>query len=158
MIKTKKGVSAVVATVLIVLITFMAVGLVWGIILPMVKESLSKGASCFELRDYVKIIEGDYTCYNTAGGQTKIMMERGMENISIGGFRVSIFAGGSSTTYNVVPGSTEVGMLNGGDVEIPKPGEARTYIFNITGGKAEIGILLKGEKICAGDSSDIPRC
>ena len=59
----KKAVSAVVATVLIIMITVAAVGIIWAAIIPMVQNSLNKGTICNDaLSDITLIAEKGYTC------------------------------------------------------------------------------------------------
>jgi len=157
----KRGISPVVATVLLIVIGFIAIGIIVGIIFPMVKESLGKGKTCFELREYFKILESEYTCYDSTS--TKLMVERGMENISVRGFSVSIISGGASQVYKVFDGATGMKMWNGSDfldnVETPKPGEARTYQFPIGNGEgAKIAALQIDDNVCDAEFYDIPDC
>jgi len=158
----KRGVSAVVATVLLVLITFMAIGIVVGVIIPMVREGLEKGKSCFELREYFKIVESEYSCYNSTN--TKLMVERGMEDFEVKGFAVSISYDGESKRYDIFNGANyaDVAIKDsnfGEELELPKPGEARTYIFRLgKGSKASISVLKTDDTICEPESYNIPPC
>jgi len=160
----KKGISAVVATVLLILLTFTAIALVWGFILPMVKKSISEGATCFDLRDYAEIADSEYTC--TSPTETKLVIERGMNNYTIKGFVVSILKGGSSQRYQITADNPDkIKMLNDEgesteSIELPGPGEARTYIFNIGHAeKAVLGVISENGKICELESyEDIPQC
>lgn len=160
--KNKRGVSPVIATVLLVLITFMAVGLIWAFILPMIKEGLEGGASCFELRDYAEIVDSAvYSCYTSAN--TSLMIKRGMEDYTIKGFAVSIFTEGESKRYDLEEGKNYgelVKMLDGSSViKLPGPGEARTYLFNVTNGKnVELAVISEGGEVCKIDSYSIPAC
>jgi len=156
-----RGVSAVVATVLLIVITFVAIGIVVGIIIPMVKESLGKGKSCFDLREHFKILESEYSCYNST--DTKLMVERGMDNFSVKGFVVNIISEGASKRYDIYPGATGMKILNGTvfitPVDVPKPGEANTYLFNIGDGKgAEIAVLQTDDGVCDANFYNIPDC
>lgn len=64
----KKGISAIVATVLIILITVAAVTIIWAAIIPMITKGLGE-TDCFGGPEVALTIVGDYTCYNaTAGG------------------------------------------------------------------------------------------
>jgi len=56
----KRGISAVIATVLIILITVAAVTIVWAVVIPMVRNSLSEGTVCFDATAAVSI--GDVHC------------------------------------------------------------------------------------------------
>jgi len=157
----KKAISAVITNVLLVLVAVIGVSLIAAFIIPMVRDSLKGGTSCFDLRDYAKIVSGDFTCYNSS--LTSIMIERGMENFSIEGFVVSIFKEGEAKRYDLIPGTTVVGVKMKGEsddtIKIPNPGEAKTYIFNISNGnRAELAVINKGGKICSVGEYTIPVC
>jgi hypothetical protein len=62
----KKAVSAVVATVLIIMITVAAVGIIWAAIIPMVRDSLSKGTICNDALSDISIGVEGYTCRGAA--------------------------------------------------------------------------------------------
>lgn len=161
--KNKRGISTVVVTVLLILIGFLAVGLIWGVILPLIREGLGEGKSCFELRDYITIFESGYTCYTSSNAS--LMVGRGVENYSIKGFAVSIVSGGSSKRYDVIQAASISGVkMRNKDtnavqdnIELPLPGEARTYIFG-TGSVAEIAVIQANGKPCGADTYNIPSC
>ncbi len=159
----KRGISPIIATILLVLLSFAAIGILWGLIKPMIQGGLSEGKSCFELRDYVEIIASKYTCTNSSG--TMLMIKRGLENVSIKGFAISIYSEGSSKTFKLENKdyNGEIKMWDGtswiNNVIIPPAGEARSYKFNI--GNAEevsIAIINKNGKICDSSSYDLPDC
>ncbi len=155
----KKGLSSVIATVLLILITFLAIGLIVSFIIPMVKKNLGKSISCFELIEYFKIVEGEYSCYTSEN--TMLMVDRGAEEYDVKGFAVSIITEGQSKRYDVAGGSIEnVKMLNGSEtIEVPKPGEARSYVFGIGKGKgARISTIQKDDSICEPEFYNIPAC
>ena len=51
-LKRKRGLSNVVSTILLVLLTFSAVVIVAGILIPFVRDSLNEGSECLDYRDY----------------------------------------------------------------------------------------------------------
>ena len=60
----KRGLSGVVATALLLLITISAVVIVANFIIPFVNKSL-ESTSCFKFRDYFSFEEGDgFNCHN----------------------------------------------------------------------------------------------
>lgn len=74
MIKEKKGVSAVVATVLIILLTLVVIGIVANYVIPFVKKSL-EGTECFKFRDYFKFDESfNLNCYKDAAGSKEYIV------------------------------------------------------------------------------------
>ena len=126
----------------------------------MIKTNLKESATCFELREYAKILESNYTCYDSS--TTKIMLERGMDNYIIEGFVVSITSEAKAKSYtlkNSTDSKGEVKMYSGSTIiRIPESGEAETYIFNIGNGtKAELGVL-SGGRVCEQESYEIPKC
>lgn len=160
----KRGISPVIAVILLVLITFMAISIIWAFIKPMVETSLEEGGSCFQLRDYAEIVDSEYTCYNEVGKNTSIMIKRGFDDIEIKGFRVSIFSEGESKVYSVVINTTDnIKMWQAGNfvtsIELPEPGESKTYLFeNLIGTRAELAVITKTGKTCKMGSYDIPEC
>lgn len=159
--KSKKAISAVVETVLLVLISVIAIGLIAGFVIPMIRENLQNSGSCFQLRDYASIADSEYSCYNSEN--TSLMVQRGMDNYSIAGFAISILSGSESKRYDITSGNVQgVSMLNKTgmteQIEIPSPGASKTYVFDISGNKVQLGIITKSSKICDMGSRDIPAC
>ncbi len=159
----KKGISPVVATILLVLITVIAVVTVANFIIPLVKENLEQGKSCFELREYISVIDSnEFSCYSDT--EVKLMLKRKIDNITIKGIAVSIVSEGSSKRFDLISGRVdEVKMLNknGEKVEnivLPLPGESKTYIFNKSGEKAEIAVIKQNEELCESESYNLPQC
>ena len=125
-----KGLSTVIATIMIVMLTMVAAAVLFAFIIPMIRENTQKSKECFDLRDQISIELGKYTCSNSAN--TSIMIKRGEKGEMIG-FIVSLKVGGSSTRYELKDGSvTGVKMFNGSSViKIPQKGGSETYVFSI---------------------------
>ena len=60
--KNKKGISAIVATVLIILITVAAVTIIWAAIIPMISNELGGATECFDASASLSVIS-DYSCW-----------------------------------------------------------------------------------------------
>ncbi len=153
----KKGVSPVIATILLILIAVSAVAIVFQVIIPMVKENLEEGKSCFELRDYIEVESSNqYSCYNN--DETRLMISRGVKDYSIEGIAVSLFLEGESNRYDIKEGADSIEMLDYSNVIIPSPGEARTYVFPVTATRAEIAVIIDEDNVCNSLSYNIPPC
>lgn len=180
--KSKRGVSALVATALLIFITVMAVGLVAYFIIPMIKDSLSTSQACNNARISVDTQRG-YTCYRwvedeETGELTKaelqFMVTREAQDFELKGILVSVGAGGSSKTFKIKKDTKYPWAKNWGDAEygnkliLPGPGEQRTYIINllhedvnlIQSKPTTVGvfpIILVGEKeeTCSGSAPPI---
>ncbi len=73
----KVGVSAVVATVLIVMITVAAVGLLWAVVAPFLKNSVADRANCVDAEMSIEVdYASKYTCVSPLNG-TSVRISRG---------------------------------------------------------------------------------
>ncbi|MCH7850554.1 MAG: hypothetical protein IH845_02830 [Nanoarchaeota archaeon] len=68
----KKGISAVVATVLIILITVAAVTIIWAAIIPMINNQLASGTLCLDAVSQVGISDAGFTCFQIEGCSVSI--------------------------------------------------------------------------------------
>ncbi len=110
----KKGISAVVATVLIILITVAGVSLVWISILPMLQEPGSEISSDLNLD---VVLEG-YTVYDPAVNFAFVQVERGADDVGVVALEIIFYFNGSSYSYL--------------REDVPLANEKKTYAFNFT--------------------------
>jgi hypothetical protein len=105
----KKAVSAVVATVLIIMITVAAVGIIWAAIIPMVRDSLSKGTVCNDAMSDISIGVEGYTC-KEAGGNISLQIKKGSNaKVQLVAVNALVFEGGSSTSVRINATNTYTG-------------------------------------------------
>jgi len=161
----KRAISAVITTILLVLIAIVAVLIVYSFVIPMIKEGLGKGKSCFDLIDQVSInLDSGYTCYEDS--ETDVMIDLGFEeNAEIAGLIFSIKKEGSAWRYELSNNteSDPVGVRmcgkTVGKLEIPNPGEARTYVFPKGGIKlVEVAVVLSNGEVCQSISATLDKC
>jgi parallel beta-helix repeat protein len=116
-IYNKKGISATVAVVLIILITIAAVGIVWTVALPIIKEGVSE-----EKLDAGLSIEteGGYTYFDESSSVACVQVRRTKDKGELSGIGVKFSFEG--TSYE---GRFE-------SENIPKVNEARTQCFNLS--------------------------
>ncbi len=128
----KKAVSAVVATVLIIMITVAAVGIIWAAIIPMVQNSLSKGTICNDaLSDITLIAEKGYTCINKSSGNISLQIKKGPNSkVELVAVDALIFVGGDSFAYRIE--KTNNGTNNVSGVLPTSNLEKTVYIWNST--------------------------
>ena len=85
MIKTKmnkRGVSAVVATVLIILITVAAVTIIWAAVIPLVSDKIDTQAVCLDAISQLSIIDDGYTCIES-GSEVNVHLKRGAQDFAL---------------------------------------------------------------------------
>jgi flagellin-like protein len=102
----KKGVSAVVATVLIIMITVAAVGIIWAAIIPMVRDNLNKGTACNDaMSDISLVTDGGYTCVNQTSGNVSLQIKKASNTkVTLVAIQALVFVGGNSQTFEVRSG------------------------------------------------------
>ena len=157
----KKGVSAVIATVLLIMLTVAAVAIIAGIIIPFVKTKLDESKKCFEAIDQISIEQGNFTCYNPTN--TKIMIRRGTnEEFELKGLIISLVkSDGSSEVYKIYNNTNIQGvkMYSGSfDLKIPQEGGAETYVFPVSSSYASVAPILSDDKTCKEVSENIESC
>ena len=160
---SKKGVSDVVTNVLLVLIAIAAVAIISAFVIPYVRNSLEGSTTCTDLKDYASVVDLGKNCYNSSN--TLFSIERGLDNITIKGFIVSITAEGQSKRYDISYNKDSIGILMLNKTswvlqeQVPQPGEARTYMLDIANGeKVKLAILSEKGKSCDLGNYDISRC
>ena len=78
----KKGISAVVATVLIILITVAAVTIIWAAIIPMINGQLDRSIVCLDAVSQVQLNDNGYTC-KKSNGDVSIQISRGSKDFNL---------------------------------------------------------------------------
>ena len=162
--KNRKAVSQVVGTVMLIAITIMAVAIIASIIIPLVRDSLEGGASCFELRDHLEVRSSKrYSCYNGSADETRVMIKRNFNNVSIEGIVVGLEDGGRMDSFEINgKANSNVKMLNssGGEenARLLGPGEAKTYIFEGYSSKAVSVAVKTSGRTCDEQDYNLPKC
>lgn len=155
---SKKGLSTVIVTVLLIMLTVSAVSIIYAFVIPMIRGDLDKTKTCYDLREQIMIADERYTCYNST--HTSIMIQRGEKNVEIEGFIVSLISNGEGNRYEIKAGSVPgVRMYNGNqDLEIPGIGGALTYIFNVSSSYVNIAPIAGNDVICEAVPDKIGVC
>lgn len=100
--KNKKAISTLIATVLLILITVTAVGVIWGLVMPMLQEKITEASqSCINAKIRVDTEKG-YTCYDSAAKQLKVMISRGADDLELAGLQIIALASGNSYKFEIV--------------------------------------------------------
>ncbi|NPE26504.1 hypothetical protein HNV12_00700 [Methanococcoides sp. SA1] len=137
----KKGISAIVATVLIILITVAAVTIIWAAIIPMINNQLDRGIVCLDAVQQITLKEGGYTC-KPDGNSVSLQIKHGSEDIDLADIQVLVSAGGSTDSYSLIdPATTTSPALMTVDL-LPGPNEEKAYVIDTS---AVTGIIDKIE-------------
>ena len=145
----KKGISAVVATVLIILITVAAVTIIWAAIIPMINNQLSKGTICLDAISQLSIENKGYTCIE--GNDLKIQIGHGATNFDLADIQVLISSNGSTESINLVG---DAGILF---ADLPGTNEERTVTILdavMTTNAADIDTVNIAPIVTVGDTTE----
>lgn len=125
----KKAISALVATVLLILITVAAVGIIWGAIMPMIKNVLELNQACLKANSLNIDTQSGFTCYNSTGGTTvTVTVERGPETYDLTGIKFIVVTGGQSKSFDnntAVPDLLGKKTFSSADVAYGTPTEVK---------------------------------
>jgi len=159
-IKSKRGLSSVIATISLVLLSVVAVGILAGILVPFINNQLNEGTQCVGLENHFYFEEEfGYNCYRNSDYMYAISVgAQGDDDSNVGGLILAFKSEGESFSVEINDGDAvgssegEVRMLgiSESNIEIPKRGEVRTFIYN--GDKAveaiDVAPILKSGKSC----------
>jgi flagellin-like protein len=98
----KKGISAVVATVLIILITVAAVTIIWAAVIPMIKDQTTGGTVCLDAVSQVSIeTDGGFTCWDSSTNTVNVQVSRGAGDFNLDSIQFIVSTGGNTNSTEV---------------------------------------------------------
>ncbi|GEM_PF-1865134 len=179
----RKGISDIVATILLVVIAVVGVSIIAGYLIPYVSKAPKEGGDCFSAREHLALagkLGGIKTCWDSSTQETIVIVRRNPDDIEINGFAMSLAKAGESKRYDVVDGKdnpdvTTITYKNlhgapyygaGAPVEneqIVQKGSEYTYYIN-TGAfgpvtSAEVFPIIKSGDVCpTSDVIDVEPC
>ncbi len=156
----KKGVSPVIATMLLLVITVVLAGLIMAFVLPFVRDKLGDSKECLDVLDGIEFAESKFNCY-----QTSTPLETGfsikLKKDAVKGARISLIkTDDSSVVYDInanTPAATLAdvrkvgagGVYGGTALGFPsQAGEQMTYVANAEYARAEIAPTTASGKVC----------
>jgi flagellin-like protein len=130
--KSRKGMSAVVATVIIVAITITIGALVWSVVSNLIGGEVKKSESCFGVLDQVHL-NNDYTCYDSINKRMQFSISVG--DLDADSIVVAVAFEGNSksaTLTNQTQALADVTNYPDGDSGVKMPGKnaGSTYFFD----------------------------
>lgn len=166
----KRGISPIIATVLLVILTLVATGILAAFVIPFVNDSFKNSKECFDVLDKVKFDDDSpYNCYASNNLDPQNPLERTgfsvrMDTEEALAFKVTFTASGRGNTVGVKNGevSDSIRMLDknfGEALEVPLEGGIRTYVANGKYNRIELSAVLKDGDVCDTRASlDVNEC
>jgi uncharacterized protein YxeA len=137
---SKKGLSTIVITVILVALSMAAIVLVWGFVNNLIKKQISSSESCFGNAEKVSI-NRQYTCYEQSGNKYTLRFSLSVGDVKVNKIIVSVSSAGSVKSYSIVGGTTIPGlvMYSGTNPKtIILPGKNSGLTYNATGFTSKI--------------------
>ncbi len=160
-----RAISSLIATVLMILITIAAVGVIVQAVMPMIKGNIEVANQCDSAKIEVSNEMG-YTCYDPSVNIASISVSRGPGNVAIDGIQIKLIdSNGQSKIAEVIQGgnysfidSTQMPEINS-----EKAFNINASVLNITNIErvSVIPIIKIGKtsKICSSSgTTELPKC
>jgi hypothetical protein len=129
----KKGLSTIVITLLLIVLSLVAVGIVWAFSNNLIKKQISSSESCFGTSDKFKI-NGEYTCYSydSSSGKYSLRFSLNVGNIKVDKLIIGISSASSSKSYTLTNNAQTISGLSyypsGTSVKLPGINSGQTYL------------------------------
>jgi len=156
----KKGISAIIATVILIALAVSAIAIVWVFVRGMVEEELGEAGACFEIYDKVTFNDR-FTCYNATSNETVFSVSIG--DVEVDEILVGISAEGTSKSFSI-RNETRIENLamwpsRSEDLKLPGKNEGLTYVLDMSGAQLtgsprtiQISPVIKGTQCDVSDS------
>jgi len=126
----KRAVSAIIATVLLIMLTLVVVGVVWAIVNNIVRENISQTESCGILNEVE--LNPRYTCYNQTSGNDELWFYIEVGEIEkLEDIYVSISGQVTGSSFKITDDPAELYYYNRtpAGTSIPEKGSGQGYIY-----------------------------
>jgi len=150
----KKGISAIVATVLIILITVSAVTILWTAVIPIVRDSLE--FRDLDARVEVAMSEG-YTAYDASREVAMVQVRRYADEVEMNRVKISFGIEGNTYSNNVVApeaGNTKVYSFDLSDYGVPDSVSVAPIFVSSSGSEKE-GVVTSEVSLTSGTINDV---
>lgn len=139
--KSKKGISEVVVTVILIALSLAAVVVVWTFVSTFINKQVSSSQSCFGNYDKVKI-NAQYTCYETLTNGYNLRFSLTIGDVSVDKVIVSVSSAGAVNSYtitNIPQTISGLVMYSGSNPDqVVLPGKNSGLTYNATGFSSKI--------------------
>lgn len=154
----KKGISPVIATVLLLLLTIVAVSILTYFVVPFLNGNLENSGDCFDLLNKVSLEENSYTCYTylssgSTQGRTAFSLRVDYEEpVQV---KVLLYKPGRTSADNMIlrdgANYSTLRMLDqdfSQTLDLPYKGAVRTYVLSDVYEQIEVNPVLSSGKVC----------
>jgi len=128
----KKGLSAVVSSVILIALVLFITAIVWLVVSKIVNQETKSAQSCFDIQDKL-YLDNANTCYNSTNNKLRFYI--GIKDLDIEKILVSIKGNSASKSFEI-PGDTHLKLYNNSNTVLPEKNGGLLYIAS---GLTELG-------------------
>lgn len=161
--KNRKGISGVVAAVLMIALVMVVAVIVWVVVRNIVQDQIGSVESCFGVYDKVTI-NNRYTCFDTTYGRFQFSISIGDIDINSLIISISDSIHGETKSYTLTNTLKDLDIdpypAGAGDVKLPEKNGGDTYIiYGTEPDLIQIAPVVNGQQCEVSDSlSEIDDC
>jgi flagellin-like protein len=162
--KNSRGISSIIATLLLIVLTIVLVAVVWGVVNSLVKGKISQSSACFGNFEEIKLSQL-YSCYDSNLKQVHVSLNIG--NIVVDGVLVSISGQSQTKSFTITNSPQLISNLANYDrttqVSLPGKNSGATYIYNwsdaVAPNSIQVAPSISGQQCSQSDSiSSLESC
>jgi flagellin-like protein len=155
--KNKKGISSIIATLLLILLTIVLVAVLWTVVNNFISPKLSQSTSCYKVYSDVSL-NNRYSCHNSNSNQVQFSLSLGGTDVD--GVLVSISSSSQSKTFTITTKPQAITNLANYDgssqISLPGLNSGLTYIYNWSGSdipnSIQVAPIVAGQQCTVSDS------
>ena len=152
--KNKKGISAVVATVMIILITVASVTVVWVAVIPMISDKLDSSTVCLDAVSQIQLLDEGYTCWDDDADTVSIQVKHGSSPLELADIQVLVSSGGDTTMFKVSNDTTTVTPV-GANIPLPGVNEEKVYVIDTSSVSGDVSSVQIAPVVAVGTDEEI---
>jgi flagellin-like protein len=160
--KNKRGLSSVVATALMIMITIAAIAIIAGVVVPFVRDSLQRSSECTDYKGFYVFDESfGYNCQDEAQNFYAMSIKASFDKDlaeNVAGMKIVFVKQDGQTRVVEVNNSQGTGNIwlagaRDSPIKLPSPGGITTYTYQAQPNEkflsAEVYPVLRSDRICA---------
>lgn len=159
----KKGISNVIASVILIALTIVALVVIAQFVIPFVKNNLQKSGECLDYQRYFVLDNSfKYNCKKNGLGYVISVRAEGQKELEdkVAGLKLVLYGGAIITPLEIKDDKSinqTFFMIDSGNFKVPKTGEIRSYAYNVSNNfdRVEVYTLLKSGRTCETPSDQV---
>ena len=165
----KRGISPIVASVMLILITIAAGLIITQFVIPFVKNNLNRSTECLPFRGYLKFDESlEGNCYTEGkifivikrGNFEKLSLEQGdkaIKDADIAGAQIALSSASETISLKIPSNEIFIKDSTSKESRLPAAGGIVKYetATNTNYNKAQIYVILSNGRVCERPSDEI---